>query len=109
MRRGWDSIEVEGRYLVKLNQSEVPSIVRSYLFPDEGGETIRVVHVDSKGFPEDHVTPIEFAPDPEYRLFHRMFVAIVDPGAAENLQLPPGWGAWSDATVIERAKRRKAG
>jgi hypothetical protein len=105
----WDSLEAEARHLVELNQSEVRSITRSYVFPDPAGETIRVVHVDTNAFPEESVTPIEFSPDPKYRLFHPMFVAIVDSKGPEHLTLPEGWGSWSDALVIERAKRRAVG
>ena len=104
----WENLEQEARHLVELNQREVRSIARSYVFADPTGKTIRVVHVDLKAFPEEAVTPIQFSPDPKYRLFHPMLVAIVDPGGPGHLALPEGWGSWSDALVIERAKGRAA-
>lgn len=102
-----EELAEEARHLVKLNHSEVPSIVRSYVFEDPEGKEIRVVHVDSKAFPEVETTPFMFGPDPQYKLFHPMWIALVDLGGPERLDPPEGWGSWSDATVIER-KRRKA-
>ena len=104
----WNSLDDEAGHLVELNQGEVRSIIRSYVFPDPEGETIRVVHVDRKAFPEEAVIPIHFSPDPKYRLFHPMLIAIVDANGPEHLPPPDGWGSWSDARVIERTRRRAA-
>lgn len=104
----WETLEEEARHLVELNHSEVRSILASYIFPDPLEKTIRVVHVDRKAFPEKAVVPIAFAPDPKYRLFHPMLIAIVDPDGPRRLDPPEGWGGWGDALLIERRGRRQA-
>jgi hypothetical protein len=106
--RGVQSLEEEARHLVKLNHSEVRSIVESYVFPDPDGKEIRVVHVDTKAFPEKAVIPISFAPDPTEGLNHQMQIAIVDPVGIMTLTPPEGWGSWGDAMRIERKHRSKA-
>jgi len=93
---------------VKMNQSEVRSIVRSYVFPDPEEKTIRVVHIDRKMFPEESVMPVMFGPDRQYGLNHPMFIAVVDEGAESRIEPPAGWGSWEDATKIERLARGKA-
>ncbi|HEY3780525.1 MAG TPA: hypothetical protein VGL56_05535 [Fimbriimonadaceae bacterium] len=100
----WDNLEQEARHLVSLNHSEVPSIVASYIFPDPEGKTIRIINVDSKAFPERSVVPIKFSPDPMERLFHTMFIAVVDPSGPAKLDPPKEWGRWSDAILVERRK-----
>ncbi len=98
----------EARHLVKLNQSEVPSIVRSYIFHDPSDQEIRVIHVDSKFFPESSITPIQFTADPKNRLFHRMLIAIIDVEGPNRLIPPLNWGNWEDARIIDRPSRKKA-
>lgn len=86
------SIEEEARHLVKMNQSEVRTIERSYVFHDPAEKTIRVVHEDRLAFPADTTT----------------LIATVDSEGATKLPLPEGWGVWAEAEVIERPHRRKA-
>jgi|GEM_PF-2181322 len=108
-QRPWTTLMDEAEHLVRLNQGEVPSILRSYIFPDPAGGTIRVVHVDGKALPEQAAVPIQFGPDQRYRIFHPFSIAIVDVDGPDRLSPPDGWGSWGDATVIERQKRRRAG
>ncbi len=103
------SIAQEAEHLVHLNQNEVRSIVVSYVFPDPTETTIRVVHLDSKAFPEEVLVPFAFAPDPSSGLHHKMQIAIADLTAPERLDPPLEWGPWSNAVKIERKKRRQAG
>lgn len=91
-----------------MNQSEVRTIERSFIFLDPAGKTIRVVHEDRLAFAADAVTPIAFGPDFQSGLSHPMLIAIVDSEGAMKIPLPEGWGTWADAEVIERPHRRKA-
>ena len=101
-------MEQEALRLVKLNQSEVRTIVRSYIFSDPDERTVRVIHIDRQMFPEESVMPIQFGPDPKYGLNHPMLIALVDEGAERRISPPEGWGSWTDATKVERRVRRKA-
>lgn len=107
-QRKWENLEQEAEHLARLNHAEVPSIERSYLFPDPTGMAIRMIHVDRKAFPEQEVVPIQFGPDPSESLYHAMWIAIISPNDVERLQPPAGWGSWDDAVVIERRRRAKA-
>ena len=107
-KQSWNSLEEEARHLVALNQSEVKSIIRSYVFSDPNNLEIRVVHVDAKAFPEEEVMPILFGPDPQYNLHHRMLIAIIDVNASNHISPPDGWGNWNEAVIIERPVRHKA-
>ena len=109
MDKSRDTLDEEAVRLVKLNQSEVRTIMRSYVFPDPSGQTIRVVHVDTMFFPEDSVHPIEFGPDPQYKIYHRHYIGFTDPDGPQRLSPPEGWGSWQSAQVIDRPIRRKAG
>src|SRR5580700_10884490 len=103
-----DVLDGESRKLVKMNQSEVRSIVRSYVFPDPEEKTVRVVHIDREMFPEESVMPVMFGPDRQYGINHPMLIAVVDEGAEQRIEPPEGWGSWMDATKIERQVRLRA-
>jgi hypothetical protein len=103
-----ETLDEEARKLVKLNQREVRSIVRSYIFADPEEKTVRVVHIDRQMFPEESVMPMLFGPDRQYGLSHPMMIAVVDEDAERRLEPPPGWGSWSDATKVDRHAGGKA-
>ncbi len=103
-----ENLEMEARHLIKLNHSEVPSIVQSFIFPDVSGKEIRVIHVDKLWFPEDAIVPIQFSPDPQEGLHHTMQIAVTDLTGPERLNPPPEWGTWESAIPVERIRRRKA-
>jgi len=90
--------------LARLNQRELPSILRSYIFPDE--DEIRLVHVDSQALGGDNVVhAIQFSPDLSEGITYSSRIALVPVRDESTAALPASWGDWSSAKVLERETR----
>lgn len=101
------SVREAAEDLVRVNLEAAPEITKAYLFPSD--DEIRLIYVDPTTMPlhpDDPIGPFYFGARPSLDApqpyeFYTAGIAVIRPEEAETARLPKGWGAWTDADIIE--------
>jgi hypothetical protein len=95
------AIKEQARELAFANKQAEPSIEKIYWFPSD--EEIRLVELEKTTVPalSGCVEPFFFGPSPKDGLTVPFGIAIIQTEEFQKLQLPQGWGTWSDAVELE--------
>jgi len=88
----------EGRRIARANVEAEVSISEVLLFPCE--DEIRIIEVDPEAPPAGCIAPFYFKPSPRMDIAHPSGIALISPEEKGKLELPKGWGGWSDAVRI---------
>lgn len=86
--------------LIKEAVKGDPEISKVYWFP--AVNEVRLIEVTKNALPSmsEQVEPFYFPPDVDCGMPALSGVALVYPGEDCTLQLPEGWGSWSEAEIV---------
>ena len=94
-------VKHQAELLAKENRQSDPEISKVYWFPNENEVRLVELHSAIPQSDDGHVHPFFFKPSPSDDLPAPSGVALIRPDEFRKLQLPPDWGAWSDAVELE--------
>lgn len=96
-----DVIEKQAKLLASDNRKAEPGIERIYWFPHEREvrlvETMAALPISD----ERRLRPYHFRANPDADLPAPSGVAMIRPEEFGKIELPPDWGNWDDAVLLE--------
>ena len=94
-------VKRQAELLARENRQSDAEISKVYWFPDDNEVRLVELHSTIPQSNDGHVHPFFFKPSPSDDLPAPSGVALIRPDEFRKLQLPPDWGAWSDAVELE--------
>ncbi len=96
-----DTIREQAVMLAEESKRSEPQIIKLYWFPDD--EEVHPIGISENTIKtrSGEVEAFYFPAEPDHNITVPSGIAIIRPDEYKELNLPEGWGGWTDGTELE--------